>query len=113
VSRSARWTFGPGSLEDVEVRLWAVAGSHGARMRARVSGTYRVYCGNGSEHVVTFSETSDAWRVNRQSDEFARRVWDLADRRTQDAAEPVARMAVDWALEGWDDPCEGQSFDAP
>ncbi len=101
MSEERSFRFGPGSLESIKLRVWEQPAGD---VRGEASGLYRVYCGEGAEHLV---EIDEEFSLSLQSpteeiDEHLSRAWKLGD---ADAAEAVSHQAIEWALEGWSDPC--------
>ncbi len=107
--RVKSFKFDPGSLESVELRMWVVPGSrHGDQsplIKARATGSYRVYCGAGWEHRADIDE-QHLFNLERPSVDIEERLtaaWTSGDR---DAAHDAAHQLVEWALEDWADPCD-------
>lgn len=96
-------TFGPGRLEDIEVKVWTARGSGGRRRKALVSGTFRVYAPSG-EYLVDISEAFSAWESEAEhgAHEEAVLVWGAYTHEA--SAEELADLAVEYALEDWHDP---------
>jgi hypothetical protein len=95
-------TFGPGSLESIQLQRRhrnAVLSPESASQQARVVGTYRVYCGNGSEHTVSID---GPWAV--VSWDRSNHPGDTGHNFTD--ADGLAAELVEWELEDWSDPCE-------
>jgi hypothetical protein len=97
--------FGPGSLEALTLTVWAGTEANGRRAAARVSGNYRVYCGQGNEHQVAIAESysgseDDAKRSGNVYLLFRCACGDAS------AAHSLAAEAVEAALDNWADPCE-------
>lgn len=109
MGRVRSFQFGPGSLESVELRMWLVprSGRDGLTrlIKTRATGSYRVYCGAGREHSTDVDEwhVFDVERPDEEVEERLAVAWTGGDR---DAAWDAAHQLVDWALEGWTDPCE-------
>lgn len=114
MARSRIITFGPGSLESVELRLWAKNRTYGAVVCAEIRGWFTVYCGAGNSHTVDISGAREC--VDRAT--FAQQTRDgytdgasgaiLAayDLRSEDDAYAAASWLVqEYALEDWADPC--------
>ncbi len=108
MGRVKSFRFDPGSLESVELRLWVVPGSrYGGRsplIKARATGSYRVYCGSGWEHSADIDEQHlfDLERPSDQVEEQLATAWTKGD---GEAARDAAHQLIEWALEGWADPC--------
>lgn len=111
MARSLVFRFGPGSLESLDLRVWSRNRTYGAVLCARVEGTFRVYCGAGSEHTVEISERLEAPRASAERDETAAWLVAARDDRSEDAACELAHLLVNYALEDWSDPCSGPDDD--
>lgn len=86
-------TFGPGRLEDIKLWSRGVVYQMGIR-EYRIDGTFRVYCGNGNEHIV---DVSTKYVVDDS-------LW-------LKPADEVAEMLLEGQLEDWTDPCEDGTDD--
>lgn len=97
------FTFGPGSLESIEVKAFAGrrTGVTGQK-HAEVSGTYRVYAQSG-EYTVEIKERFTAFTSERTQGYEQRWTVEAAE-GDADAAAELAGLAIDYALEGWSDP---------
>ena len=80
-----RFTFGPGSLEEMSFSAWTT--KHGVG-RLKIEGTFSVFCGAGSEHRVRISDTRHADSFEGCSPEGA-----------------ATAMISDWLDDEWSDPC--------
>ena len=104
MSRTTVATFGPGSMESLELKVWTKRRVGDMRqIRASLKGTYYVYCGMGYEHTHEVNETDGAWDGERDSyalDVIGARDGDL------DATERLAQFMLDGSLEDWSDPCQ-------
>jgi len=88
-------TFGPGYLESVTLHRRGVRLGGRPVIQVRITGTVRVYCGEGWEH-----QASVRTRYQPQAD-FAR-----SDAGTgQDRDYALAHDLVEVALSDWTDPC--------
>ena len=92
-------TFGPGSLEDINLERWAAAG--GGPGQARVSGTFKVYCGNGQEH--TFEVESGIIPTDVFEDYLANATAVDPDTDREYAVHSIVDEIIS---EEWSDPCE-------
>ena len=99
---SKEFTFGPGSLESLHLKLWRE--NDAEQVTARLTGGYRVYCGNGNEHTVEIEVDHSVPTTNFLGRQIWR-VYHLGD----DVGDPesIARELLEFALEDWSDPCEG------
>lgn len=97
--------FGPGSLESLALRVWTARSSGGERVKAETVGTFTVYCGAGWSHTVRIDEGFSGWRSETEHDSEARLLF-AARGGDEDAARELAERAVEYALEGWFDPCD-------
>lgn len=107
MSRVRSFRFGPGSLESVAIRMWAVPRARESQVRsikARAIGSYTVYCGMGWEHLVDIDEWH-TFDLERPVDELERRLATAWTENDVGAADAAAAELVDWSLEGWEDPC--------
>lgn len=109
--RNGTHRFGPGSLEQIEL-IAAPAShqrfTHGAiepgHTQVRVYGAYTVYCGMGNEHTEWISTPAFCLGCNDLNLEG-----DPAGYTTR--LDEVADELVQWALEGWIDPCTEEGED--
>jgi len=94
--------FGPGSMESLTLTTW-VSKREGDNLRykARLEGTYTVYCGNGWEHDVQIKEETSGWL--HEMDQTGATIAKIE--ATGEAHEFVGEM-INWALEDWFDPCD-------
>ena len=111
MSRVRSFRFGPGSLESIWLRMWAVPRAHQSEarsVRAHTGGSYIVYCGHGWDHTVDIDECH-TFLLDQPADDLERwltSAWTEHDAgAAADAAADAANELVDWALEGWTDPC--------
>jgi hypothetical protein len=107
MSRVRSFRFGPGSLESIALRMWAVPRAHESHtraVRAQAVGSCRVYCGAGWDHLVDIDE-QHTFDLERPADELGRRLATAWTENDADAADDAAAELVDQALEGWSDPC--------
>ena len=96
------FTFGPGSMESLTLRVWANRRDV-EHLYARLEGSFTIYCGAGNDHTVAIKESTTTW-MSENTDEAR---W-MADsfRGVQGAADNLAAQLVEWAVEGWVDPCQ-------
>ncbi len=93
-------TFGPGSLENIELRTWVSRREGGAtRMKGKIEGTYTVYCGMGWEHDVDIDIDLGAWSNESDSES-------LFDAHEGHNAFFFIAQEIEYDLEDWVDPCE-------
>ncbi len=107
MSRVKSFRFGPGSLESVELRMWAVPRRYEGLMKqvkAQAVGSYRLYCGRGWEHQVDIDEAF-TFDLERPVDDIHRRLAAAWAGRDDGAAFDATGQLVDWALDDWTDPC--------
>lgn len=103
-----QFTFGPGSLEDLTLSLWHRKQSN--TIEAKLVGTYRIYCGNGGDHVeyVEARHSYDAGRTRGRAPgdggEAADAYHGTGDVGT--ARRHIAEQLVQWGTEDWSDPCD-------
>jgi hypothetical protein len=97
-------TFGPGSMESLELRVWTARTRYGRRqagdprqLRAEVRGTFDVFTEYGVERVW-IEQRESAW--TSEDSDAARRLAAARD-GDEDAAEALAGDLVNWALEDW------------
>ncbi len=81
-----RFTFGPGSLEQMVLSAWT--NKHGVG-KLRVQGSFTIYCGNGGEHTVSIYDDRYADSFEGCSPEGA-----------------ASAMIQDYLDDEWSDPCE-------
>lgn len=113
MSRVRCFRFGPGSLESIALRMWAVPRSHESQtrsVRARAIGSYTVYCGSGWEHLVDIYE-QHTFDMERPADDLERQLVSAWTEHDTAAADAAAAELVDWALEDWSDPCQALEGD--
>lgn len=107
MGRVRSFRFGPGRLESMRLRMWAVPRrdpSHAKNVRAEAVGVFTVYCGAGWEHQVDIEERH-TFDIDRPADDLDHRLaaaWKDSD---DDAADDATSQLIDWALEDWSDPC--------
>lgn len=91
-------TFGPGSLESCEVRVW----KRRHLIKARLTGQFKVYCAFGHEHTQSVDESTAA-QTDTKPDADG---WDIVStyNGNHDAASNVANTLLDYALYGWNCP---------
>jgi hypothetical protein len=107
MSRVRSFRFGPGSLESISLRMWAVPRAYESEprsVRAHANGSYTVYCGQGWDHVADIDERHTFF-PEQPADDLERRLASAWTEHDADAAADAANELVDWALEGWEDPC--------
>jgi len=107
MSRVRSFRFGPGSLESIWLRMWAVPRAHQSEarsVRAHANGSYTVYCGHGWDHAVDIDERHTFF-LEQPADDLERRLASAWTKHDTGAAADAANELVDWALEGWTDPC--------
>lgn len=108
MSRVKSFRFDPGSLESVELRMWVVPrtrrSDRGPLIKARATGSYRVYCGGGWEHSADIDERH-LFGLESPSDQVGERLAAAWNRGDRDAAWHATHQLVEWALEDWTDPC--------
>jgi hypothetical protein len=107
MSRVRSFRVGPGSLELISLRMWAVPRAHEGQaraVRAQATGSYTVYCGHGWDHTVDIDERH-TFDLERPADELERRLATAWTEHNVGAANAAVAELVDWALEGWEDPC--------
>lgn len=105
--RSRTHTFPPGSLESMTVRTTVLRRdqvTRAALYSVTVSGYYAVYCGMGNAHLVRVNERDTVWSTNTRDKRTV--TVGAAHFGSSGAAEEVARMFIEYALENWYDPCE-------
>jgi len=97
------FTFGPGSMEALTLRVWAHR-RISDKLQARLTGSFSIYCGLGNEHTVAIDERFSGYVVEGNAE-----AW-LGDafRGIQGAADNLAAQMVEWALDGWIDPCDDE-----
>jgi hypothetical protein len=87
--------------------MWAVPRRYPEQarvMRAEAVGVFSVYCGAGWEHQVDIEERH-TFHLEHPADEIDQQLaaaWKDSD---EDAADEATSQLIDWALEGWSDPC--------
>lgn len=95
---TTRFTFGPGRLEDISLEMWR-------DLTVRVSGQYRIYCGNGQEHPFSvdsgFISQVDWAQYIRHEVETHPRASGIDVRY-----EAVGHVIEEILGEEWSDPCE-------
>jgi hypothetical protein len=95
-------TFGPGSLESIHLeRRRRRPGTDAERLEARVTGTFRIYCGAGNEHT---QQIQSEWLVVEWVPGAGGTKGDTQHDFTD--ADALAHELVEAALEDWSDPCE-------
>jgi hypothetical protein len=107
VGRVRSFRFGPGRLESMRLRMWAVPRrdpSHTKAVRAEAVGVFTVYCGSGWEHQVDIEERH-TFDLDRPADEIDRHLASAWREGDEDAADDATSQLIDWALEDWADPC--------
>jgi hypothetical protein len=110
MSRIKSFRFRPGSLESIQLRMWAVPRrheSHPSQVKAQAIGVYRVYCGQGWEHLVGVDE-QHTFDLERPADEVDRQLAQAWRRGDGDVAADAAAQLVEWALDDWIDPCRSE-----
>ncbi len=87
-------TFGPGSLESIELRKrFRHVGF--TRPQVRAVGFFTIYCGMGNDHSV---------RVDSGYVDTADVVANVHGSSVND--EDLAAVLVDWSTDDWSDPCD-------
>ena len=97
-------TFGPGSLEDVELKSW-VAKKQGVsrQIKLTLKGTFRVYCGYFTEHTVPIDIRDGAW--DTEAGQYTRDIVS-SHRGDEDAAWKLTDVLIQLTLDDtWEDPC--------
>lgn len=110
--RTQTFAFGPGSLESVTLKVYTHRRDQ-EHLVARLEGTYTVYCGAGNSHTVSINEQMHGFEPKQpvgclltayQQLEFDRWMSE-AYRGVEGAARMIADQLIEWALDGWNDPC--------
>src|SRR5262249_38671332 len=107
MSRVRCFRFGPGSLEAISLRMWALPRAHYSEARsvqAHANGSYTVYCGHGWGHPGD-SDDGHTFFLEQPADDLERRLASAWTEHDADAAADAASELVEWALEGWMDTC--------
>ena len=99
--RTQQFTFGPGSLESVTLRVYTHRRDQ-EHLIAKLDGSYTVYCGAGNSHTVSIKEEMHGWTMGTQ--EFDRWM-KAAYAGVEGQAQQIADQLIEWALDGWEDPC--------
>lgn len=93
-------TFGPGSIESIELRTWVSRQEEGAtQLKGKIEGTYTVYCGMGWEHDVDIDIDLGGWNVESDTES-------LFDAHNGHNAYFFIAQEIDYFLDDWSDPCE-------
>ena len=96
VIEPTQYAFGPGSLEGLILERRGIRLDDGRpQVQARISGTFRVYCGEGWEHVQPLNTD---WIPANDLGPFS-------DADTSLWREREAHALVEVALSDWSDPC--------
>lgn len=105
--RTKTHTFGPGSLESLFLKTHTMKSEpgFGKQVSARLSGTYRVFCGMGSEHTVEVDERVTIWDTEHR-DGLAEQVAKAHAESDDVAIAEVTWRLLDWTLSVWSDPCD-------
>ena len=99
--RTQAFTFGPGNMEMLSLRIWQHRRDP-EHLVARLTGQFDIYCGFGNCHWVTIREEMHGWTRGQETfDDWMREAF----RGVQGAADNIASQLVEFALEGWTDPC--------
>ena len=85
-------------------------------MKARLVGSYRVYCGAGAEHAISLDEKASVWNTEAATEDGSL-VFAAFDHDDENAADELAGLLVSWALDDWSDLCdveeEGEEVSKP
>ena len=108
---SKRHTFGPGSLELVELRTRTRHGN----IEAALFGYFDVYCGHGNMHRVSVTTEYPGRRGRSRHFAFVD-YYDQpkardAHRGDKHSAREIAESLVESQLDDWFDPCEEYAAD--
>lgn len=97
MARTQVFTFAPGSMESLTLRVWTVRVANGSRrVAARLAGTFTVY-GEFGEETVRVDTREDRWASERDAEFFlAARTGDAQ------AADELAALLLEYALEDWE-----------
>ncbi len=97
-------TFGPGSLESLTLVITSTDRiTHPRHFRARLTGSYSIFCGMGNEHTIEIDADEEMYETDKGEmvDHIRRaREGDIA------AKEAFAHIMIEWAVEDWFDPCD-------